>query len=692
MTVITYIPLRRGVCVRRAYVKVPVLFAVAGVLACGTAAAQSAKPAASAKPVVKASAGAKPAASASSGDWPMYGHDSSSTRFSSLDQINTKNVDELKPAWTYHLKKDSPATTVAGAPSGGGNRRASEATPIVVDGVMYMPTPYSTVVALNPETGQEIWSYDMGRARAAERGISYWPGDKAKGAPPAIVFGTSDAKLVSLNARTGKPTAGFGTDGAVDLRAGLMSEDTTARSQYSINSPVTIYKNLILTGSTVQESPEKGMPGDVRAWDAHDGHLVWTFHSVPRSGEVGNDTWPEGAWKGRSGANVWGFMSVDEARGLVYLPFGSPTYDFYGADRPGMNLFGNSLVALNVATGKMVWYFQAVHHDITDYDLESAPILFDVKQGGKTIPAVGIVSKSGMLFILDRTNGKPVYGVEERPVAASDVPGEKRWPTEPFPVKPEPLGRHSFDPSEIATVTPEQEAYCKNLMNNSDPVPAGATPEEAATHGPMVGGGSFISFGQKLTIQFPGTLGAVNWWGMSYNPQLGYLFLNINDIADVGKVVKNPRGDDPPYVRTSPWGVYARFWNEEKFWPCQQPPWGQLLAINVNTGDVVWKEPFGIVPELEAKGVHGTGTLNYGGSIATAGGLLFIAATDDQHFRAFEAATGKTLWDVKLETGAYNVPMTYKAKNGKQYVLVIATGGSYYDRTSGDSVITYALP
>jgi quinoprotein glucose dehydrogenase len=573
--------------------------------------------------------------------------------------------------------------------------RNSEATPIVIDGVMYLDTPYGDVVSIDPETGKELWSYTLpNNARAAERGISYWPGDKAKGSAPAIIFGTTDARLVALDAKTGQLVTGFGVNGSVDLRAGLMNEDTTARSSYTMNSPLTIYKNIIITGSTVQESPERGMPGDVRGWDAHDGHLLWTFHTVPRPGEEGNDTWPEGAWKNRSGANVWGFMTVDAERGLVYMPTGSPTYDFYGGDRAGKDLFGNTLLALHADTGKMAWYFQAIHHDITDYDLQSAPILFDVKHDGKTIPAVGFTSKSGMVFILDRTNGNPVYGVNEVPVQASDVPGEKRWPTEPVPVKPEPLGLHHYDPAKdgVAAVTPEQEAFCKDFVANSDPVPAGATPEEAATHGPMVGGGSFVPFGQRLTIQFPGTLGAVNWHGMSYDPKLGYLFVNVSNIADVGKVVKNPRGSDPPYVRTSPWGVYARYWNEKKFWPCQPPPWGELMAINVNTGDVAWREPFGIVPELEAVGVKGTGTLSYGGTIATAGGLIFIAATDDQHFRAFESKTGKVLWDIKMDTGAYVVPMTYRAKNGKQYVVIVDTGGSYYDRTSGDSVLAFALP
>ena len=606
-------------------------------------------------------------------DWPMYGHDYSSTRYSPLKQINTQNVQHLVPGWTYHMKKDGPQSRSAGAVGRGGGRHSSQATPIVVNGVLYMPTPYSTVIALEPETGKELWSYTLDHGRPAGRGVAYWHGDATT--PASILFGTSDGRLMSLNAQTGKPTAGFGVNGAVDIKSDILNGLPNA--QFNVTSPVTIYKDLVMVGGQVQESPAAGASGDMRAWDVHTGKQLWRFHSVPHPGEVGNDTWPGESWKNRSGTNVWGFMSVDLERGLIFLPFGSPSYDFYGADRKGKNLFGNSLVVLNADTGKLVWYFQAVHHDTWDYDLESAPVLLDVVQRGVKIPAVAIIGKAGLMFILDRRNGDPIFGVEERPVPASDVPGEQGFPTQPFPVKPLPLGRHSFNPDEIATVTPEHKEFCTQML---------------ATEGGMKTGGPYTHYGSKLTVVFPGTLGTTNWPGMSYNPELGYLFVNTVDIADVGKVSKAEDGADPAYERNSPWGLYVRFWKADKFWPCQQPPWGQLWAINVNTGDVAWKVPFGTDPELEAKGVHGTGTLNFGGSIATAGGLLFIAATYDQRFRAFEAATGKILWETKLDTGSYTVPMTYEGKNGKQYVVLVASGGSFYDTTAGDSVIAFTLP
>jgi glucose dehydrogenase len=519
-----------------------------------------------------------------------------------------------------------------------------------------------------------LWTYKLDHGRPAGRGVAYWHGDDKT--PASILFGTSDGRLFSLNAETGKPTTGFGIDGAVDIKADILN-GFPKTTQFDVTSPVAIYKDLAIVGAQIQESPGTGASGDPRAFDVHTGKQVWRFHSVPLPGEAGNDTWEGTSWKKRSGTNVWGLMSVDLERGLLFLPFGSPAFDFYGADRKGKNLFGNSLVVLEASTGKLAWYFQIVHHDTWDYDLESAPVLMDVVQAGTKIPAVAVIGKNGLLFILDRRDGKPIYGVEERPVPASKIPGEASWPTEPFPLKPPPLGRNSFSPDEIATVTPEQKKICTDLL---------------ATEGGLESGGPYIHWGSKLTILFPGTLGVVNWPGMSFNPDLGYLFLNTVDIADVGKLVKTAPGADPPYERASPWGMYARFWNNDKFWPCQQPPWGQLWAINVNTGEVAWKEPFGVIEELEAKGVKGTGALNFGGSITTAAGLLFIAATDDQRFRAFEAATGKELFTTKLETGSYTVPMTYEAKNGKQYVVIVATGGSYYDTTAGDSVIGFALP
>lgn len=612
---------------------------------------------------------------AAQSDWIAYGHDAGQTKYSPLDQINTSNVAKLKQAWVYHMAPPEPAAdSAATADAEKKHPRATQATPLVVDGLMFVVTPYSSVIALKPETGELVWTYKVEHTRIAGRSLSYWGGD---GTTPASVFlGTSDSRLISLSAKTGQPTVGFGENGTINLRVG-MTDAPNQDGRYAMSSAASIYKNLVITGSNVQEAPAKGPAGDIRAWDVHTGKLVWRFHSVPQPGEVGHDSWAGDSWKGRSGTNVWGFSSVDTERGLIFLPFGSPTSDFWGGDRAGNDLFGNSLVALHADTGALAWYFQIVHHDINDYDLESAPVLIDVQHKGENIPAVALISKTGLMFILDRRDGKPIYGVEERPIPQSSVPGEHPSPTQPFPIKPVQLGRSSFAPADLATVTPEHHAFCEKML---------------ATEGGMQSGPMFTPYGSKLTIVFPSTVGIVNWHGMSYNPKLGYLFVNTNELGGVGKVAPSEPGTEPPYDRTSPWGMYALFWDEQKFWPCQQPPWGQLWAINVNTGDVAWKIPFGTVPELDAKGVHDTGSLNYGGTIATGGGLVFVAASTDHHFRAYEAASGKILWDITMDTGAYVTPSTYLGRDGKQYVVIADTGGGFFDKTSGDSILAFSLP
>ena len=614
--------------------------------------------------------------SQSTNDWPMYGHDGGSSRFSPLTDINAQNVATLKRAWTFHM---APATATS-APATGLlarlRQRRTETTPLVVDGVVYLPTPYNQVIALDAVSGIRIWEYKLANgANASTRGVAYWAGN-AK-ASPRIVFGTSDGELIALDAKTGKPAEQFGVGGTVDLKVGVA--DGFPNSRFGLTSPPQVFKDVVITGAVVQESPSLGPSGDTRGWDAVTGKLLWRFHSVPRPGEPGNETWETpGSWKDRSGTNVWGFISVDPATGQVFLPYGAPTTDAYGGDRKGANLYGDSLVVLDALTGKMKWYFQALHHDTWDYDLESAPILVTVHRGKDEIPAVVVTSKTGLVFILDRRDGKPIYGVEEKPVPHSDVPGEQAIDHEPFPVKPAPLGRMSFSKTEIATVTPEQQKFCENLL---------------AYGGGMHNDGPFTRYGMKPSIVFPGTLGVTNWHGGSYDPQLNYVFYNTIEVADVGQMVATEAGSDLAYKRSGPdGGGYDRFWDGDNHWPCQQPPWGQLVALNVDTGEYAWRVPLGTIPELDAKGVHDTGSMNMGGSIATAGGLIFIAATNDRHFRAFDAKTGKMLWDTQLEAGGYATPITYKGKDGKQYVVIVATGGGYYDKTGGDSVAAYALP
>jgi glucose dehydrogenase len=606
----------------------------------------------------------------SSNDWPMYGHDGGSSRYSPLTDINTQNVANLKRAWTFHM---APAPSASAAPANGLaarlRQRRTETTPLMVDGVLFLPTPYNQVIALDASSGKQIWEYKIPNgANASTRGVAYWPGNSTT--QPRVVFGTSDGSLIALEAKTGKPAENFGSGGSVDMKSGVLNGFTEAR--FSLTSPPQVYKNVVITGAVVQESPNLGPSGDTRGWDAVTGKLLWQFHSVPHPGEPGNETWetPD-SWKDRSGTNVWGFISVDPETGQVFLPYGSPTTDAYGADRKGADLYGNCLVVLDALTGKLKWYFQAVHHDTWDYDLESAPILVTIHRGKTNIPAVVVTSKTGLVFILNRKDGKPIYGVEEKSVPHSDVPGEEAIDKQPFPVKPAPLARMSFTKDDIATVSPEHQKFCENLL---------------ASNGGLHNDGPFTRYGMKPSIVFPGTLGATNWHGGSYDPKLNYIFYNTLELADIGQVKPAPAPLN--YARVG----FERFWDGDKYWPCQQPPWGQLVALNVDTGEYAWRVPLGTIPELDAKGVHNTGSMNMGGSIATAGGLIFIGATNDHHFRAFDEKTGKILWDTEMEAGAYATPITYKGKDGKQYVVIVATGGGYYDKTGGDSVAAYALP
>jgi quinoprotein glucose dehydrogenase len=624
-------------------------------------------------------------AAAPAGDWPTYGHDSGGDRFSPLAEITPANVAKLQPAWTYHMK---PADTAApaGGPSAaetaqrdaegagpfrsGGRFSASEATPLMVDGRLYLSTPYRTVVALEPETGKTVWHYDVpGPGQPSLRGVEYWPGNSQDA--PEILFGTRDGRMIALDAKTGAPVAGFGQGGVLDLKTPDVMGTAPANSRgpsYGLTSPPLVWKNLVITGSAVQEFPALGASGDIRGWDARTGKLVWTFHAVPQPGEAGADTWAPGSAKNRSGVNNWGFMTADAARGIVYVAFGAPSWDRYGGDRHGANLFSTAVVALDARTGKRLWHFQVVHHDIWDFDTESPPTLMDVKRGGKTIPAVGVVSKSGYMFILDRITGKPVYKVEEKPVPKSDVPGEEASPTQPFPQKPAAIARTTMTRADLAEVTPELKAYCEGFVDKNN----------------VNLGGPYLPTGAgRVTVNFPGTLGGANWGGGTFDPKLGYYFVNTHDLAQVQQLVPDATGPLP--FKQGP-GL-GRFWQDATRLPCQAPPWGRLVAVDVNTGDIVWQSVLGVSDNQK------TGRPNIGGAISTAGGLVFVAATDDARFRAFDSRTGAEVWTVKLPAAAHATPMTYRGRDGKQYVVIVSTGGSFLNSPIvSDAVTAYALP
>lgn len=609
------------------------------------------------------------AASSAQTDWPAYGHDPGGMRFSPLDQINTRNVTHLIRAWTYHTG-ETPAVS---GPRGQ-RQTAFETTPLIINNVLYLSTPASRVIALDPESGKELWRFDPQAKLTgpikyrAHRGVAYWPGDHKT--PARILSGTLDGRLIALNAQTGQQVPGFGNEGEVNLRQGVA--DKYPGSVYAVTSPPAIYHDLVITGAEVPESPGHGPRGDVRAWDIHTGKLEWTFHTVPLPGEPGHETWDADGWRDRTGVNVWSTITVDKPRGVVFVALGSAAYDFYGGDRKGANLFGNCLVALDAHTGRPIWHYQFVHHDIWDYDPPAAPALVTMHRSGQEVPAVVQITKMGLVFILDRRNGKPLFPVEEKPVPQSDVPGESPWPTQPIPLKPPPLSRSAITADDISNVTPESHRACADMFSR------------------LENRGRYTPYGIRPTVVFPGTLGGATWSGLSFNPHLGYAYVNTNEAGAVGQMVRQPEGSATAYRRTSPFGEYARFW-DSNLWPCQKPPWGFLTAININTGEFAWRVPLGTNDELAAKGVHNTGALNIGGSIATAGGLVFIAATNDSRFRAFDARTGQELWSALIDASGHATPVTYRGRDGKQYVAIAAGGGGFFGSKPADSLIAFRL-
>ena len=598
--------------------------------------------------------------------WPVYGGDSGNSRHSRLTPIDRSNVNRLRIAWTFHTGDISDGSTWP-------PRSAFETTPLVVDGVLYFTTPFSRVVALDAETGRKLWSFDpkIDRERPANlfinRGAAYWTDNRVR----RIFLGTLDGRLFSLDAASGTPDDNFGAAGHIDLRAGVA--DRFPGKGYGMTSPPAVYRQLVICGSLTADGEPQGPQGDVRAFDARSGKLVWTFHTVPRPGEFGNDTWQDGSWKDRAAVNPWSILTVDEENGIVFLPLTSPATDLYGGDRKGANLFGDSLVALDASTGKRLWHFQTVHHNLWDYDIPAAPNLVTVNRNGKPVAAVAQVTKTGFTFVLDRLTGKPLFDVEERPVPKSEVPGEQAWPTQPFPVRPPPYARQSFGPEDLTDVTPESRAYCAKLI-------------EGAVFGTL-----FTPVGLKPTVLFPGTNGGANWGGASYDPDTHTLYVNSMDVGMLYRMVRRPEGSAIPFRPQGSGTSSARFW-DPNLWPCQKPPWGQLTAIDLDKGAFRWRSVLGVVDELIAKGLPPTGAPNIGGSIVTAGGLVFIGATNDSRFRAFDKDTGRELWTFRLPGSAHATPMTFLGRNGKQYVVVAAGGGNKYNKDFSDALVAFALP
>ena len=530
---------------------------------------------------------------------------------------------------------------------------------------------YSSLNQINKDNVKNLevaWIYDTGDfSDGTVSGVTYWTNGKR----PRIFLGTLDGILYAIDARTGKPDPEFGEGGMLDLKKGMTEKFPHLR--YGLTSPVAVYRNVVITGAWVSDGEPQGPSGDIRGFDARTGKLLWRFHTVPQHGEFGHDTWEGDSWKDRGGVNAWSIMSVDEENGLIFVPLTSPAYDYYGGDRKGANLFSDCIVALDCETGKRKWHFQTIHHDVWDWDLPAQPSLVTVLRNGKKVPAVAQVTKTGFVFLLHRLTGEPLFEVEERAVPKSDIPGEESWPTQPFPMKPPPFARQSMTRDEITDVTPESREECLEMI------------KDAYVEGPM-----FRPIGTRMTVMFPGTNGGANWGGASFDPSTYVLYVNSMDVGHFARMVKRPEEAIVPY--RSRRTTYGRFWDSNQY-PCQKPPWGSLTAIDLNSGEFRWRVTLGEFDELTKRGVPKTGTPNLGGSIVTAGGLIFIAATNDSRFRAFDKDTGEELWVTRLPASGHATPMTYLGeKSGKQFVVIAAGGGNKYNKEYTGKLVAFSLP
>jgi quinoprotein glucose dehydrogenase len=676
-------------------------------------------------------------------DWRVYRGGSEALAYSELDQINKENVNRLKVAWIYRTGDNDDKSM------------DNQCNPIIVNGVIYGTSPKLFIFALEADTGKELWKFDPFANEKpsvhANRGVVYWE----KGKDKRILY-TAGSYLYALNALTGEAISSFGENGRLNLKKGL---DREVDDLYVVNTtPGIIYKDLIIMGSRVSENHDAA-PGHVRAFNVVTGQREWIFHTIPQKGQKGSDTWPEETLETVGGANVWAGFSLDDKRGLVFMGTGSPSYDFYGANREGQNLFGNSVIALKAATGEYVWHFQTVHHDLWDRDLPCQPNLVTVTHNGKKIDAVAQATKSGFVYLFERETGVPLFPVEEKAYPGSDLPGEKAWPTQPLPTKPAPFARQIFTEADVTDISEEAREMALKRFKE------------------IRSAGQFIPPSLEGTMILPGFDGGAEWGGAAVDPKKGIMYINSNEmpwiltmvptnspegtISSAGlqaytlnctschgadkmgdqhnfpslvgiasrmskeqlhNIIEKGRGRMPSfshlsqekrdaivsfildekqldvkiakenkpeishdaYVSTG----YHRFVDKDGY-PAIKPPWGTLNAIDLNTGEYKWQVVLGEFDELTKKGIPPTGTENYGGPVLTKSGLLFIGATKDKKFRAFDAGTGKILWETTLPAGGYATPATYSV-NGKQYV-VIAAGGTKMKTEPGDYYVAFTL-
>jgi quinoprotein glucose dehydrogenase len=683
--------------------------------------------------------------------WRTYRGDDGINAYSSLSQINKDNVRDLQVAWTYRTGDHTEFSKI-------------ECNPIIINEVLYGISAKMKAFAIEASTGKEIWVFDPfdpnSKQSGFNRGLTYWEAGSDK-----RIFVCAGNKLIALDALTGKTFPDFGENGFVDLRKGLRNDNDIEKYDVTNTSPGVVFNDLIIVGSSLKENYES-LPGDIRAYNVRSGKLEWTFHTIPHPGEFGYDTWSPESYKTVGGCNAWAGLSIDRKHGLVFAATGAPAFDFHGGEREGQNLFANSVVAIEAKTGKYVWHFQVSHHDLWDYDLPTPPNLVTITKDGEKIDAVVQLTKQGLVFMLERETGKPIFPIEEKQVPASTMPGETSWPTQPFPVKPLALVRNSFDESMITDISPEAHAFINEEVSKYT---YGNIYHPPSTQG---------------IIQLPGFRGGAEWSGGAVDAESGIMYLPLNDIPNVVQLVEiesgqenffgkplpdvgeaiykmncsachgehrkgNPgfpslidiekrmkpidailllkqgrgkmpsfpslnapqldainaflfqTGKDKTYQDRGPisiassgpkrYRIKAYVQLRDQFgYAGIKPPWGMLCALNLNTGEEVWKVPLGEFPELTARGIPKTGTQLFGGAVVTAGGLVFIGSSQDEKFRAFDKNSGKVLWEHQLPAGGYATPSVYEI-DGKQFIVIAAGGGGFQRTKTGDYYIAFAL-